>query len=558
MTHKESKSSEGSARKDPETPDASRPARTWLSAWGVPPADASRPLIGVVACAADVAGTSPSLQGLLQSIERGVQSAGGIALRLPLAGIIEEPSPVKDGRSYLFARRSLLADEVECLARSQGLDGLVLVADQNDAVAGLMLGAARVALPTVFVPARGSLESQEKSPAASLPDEVAAARELMEAKKKSSRDNGLSANGYSVWRDDYAQGAFRCLAEIMGLAFPLSSTVPTGSPEQMRLATTAGQRVVSLVQQNFDLRRVLMPNAFANAIRLDAALGGWPGSVVFLLSLAQEMGVKMSLDSFVDIGQKTPQLAFLPGGDGHGLRHLHEAGGLPALMRALKGQWLPHLTVSGRGINDLAKAAPAKDSSVIRIKSPYRKEGGLMVLKGNLALKGAIFQRSSALPKKLTAFAGPAKVFDSRDAALEALLQKKVQKGDVLVVRYEGPKAGTGFRPLALISHLLAAQKLSDSVALVTDGRLGGAVNMGLCVEMAAPEAAEGSTLSVLRDGDRLEIDLTAGRIMAYLTDTDLKVRLARWQAPVARSRNGFLSRFARSVAGALDGAVLK
>jgi len=492
-----------------------------------------RPVIGIICCAAQDPAAAPHLAALLQNVERGVAAGGGTPVALSLTGLAEGLAQGHEGQSYLFPRRGLLADEVECLARGAGLNGVALVADHNDAAAGLILGAVRLNIPAIYVPARGS--------------SVAPAAE--DAKKGAANGGGPA--------DDYPRAALNMLAEIMGLGFPLSSTVPTGSADQLRLAQSAGQRLTDLVRQNFDMRRVLMPNAFMNAIRLDATMGGWPETVVFLMALAHELSVKVSVENFIDIGARTPQLCQLTGAKGQALGDFHNAGGVPAILRALKGQWQPHPTVSGRGINDIIKNAQIKDAHVIRVKTPYRKDGGLGVLRGNLAPKGAFFRWPANLSKKLLAFSGPARVFDSRDAALEALIQKKIKKGDVLVVRYEGPRGGNGFRPLSLIGHLLKSQKLDESVALVTDGRLGNPLD-GLFIEMVSPEAFEASTLSVLREGDRINIDLNNRTLLVHLTDTDLKVRLARWQAPAPRSHNGFLWRYARSAGGVLEGAIFR
>lgn len=529
--------------------------RHWLSASGIAPAQMSHPFVGILVCASDILGASPHLQGLLQNIERGIQQAGGVPFQFRLSGLVEGLAQGHEGDSYLFPRRALLADEVESLARGAGLDGLILVADQNDASAGLLLGAARLPMPSIFVPVNTPVFVEDKAHGPSVDSWQMAAAALIQSRKKPGQT--FSPNGHQIRRDDYAHGGMACLAEILGLTMPMAGTAPAGSQDQMRLAQGAGERAVELVRQGVDIRRVLMPNAFVNAARMDAVFGGWSDAVVFLMALAHEVGAKFSLSQFIEIGRRTPQLCQLTGPKGHSLAALHDAGGLPGVLRALKGQWLPHPTVSGRGVNDLMKNAQVKDTRVIHVKTPLRKEGGLTLLRGNLAAHGALFQTPPHFSKKLAAIQGPAKVFDSREAAVDAILQKKIVKGDILIVRHEGPKSGNGFRPLALISHLLAAQGLADQVAVVSDGRLGSPMEQGLFIEMVTPEAAEGSTLSVVRDGDRVDIDIAAQRLMVFLTDTDMKVRLARWQAPAPRSR-GFLARQARAAASALEGGSWK
>lgn len=534
--------------------------RTWrpaVLAVEAPP----RPRIGVVVCVPVSAETDPVRINLLETVERGVRLGGGEPVRLPTSGMwvptpefraVGDEGPDRfraaSAPSYASVLRNLCADEVECLALASGADGLVLVAEGNDAAAGLLLGAARLNKPALMVPAAATVGAR-RGPG--LPGRQSQAP----ACGKGSDETTMAL----ISEEDEYPGCFvGILAEVMGLTLPGASTAPTASAEQVTLAEAAGRRAVELTSQNFGIRRVLMSNALMNAVRADAAFGGHSNSALFLLALAQEAGVKLSLDAFSELGRRTPQLCLLHGEKGHRLKDMHAAGGVPGLLSALKGQWLPQATVSGRGINELAKAGRVKDGRVIRVREPYRDQGGLLVLRGNLAPYGAFFRPPENFLQKLAVFSGTARVFDSRENALAALSARRVRKGDVLVVRYEGPRGGPGLRSLGAIPRLLAVQGLNDSVALFTDGTWGGLVNAGLAVEMATPEAVEPSALSIVRDGDRITIDVPARRVNAHLTDTDTKVRLARWQAPPARARNGFMARYARSVGTVLEGAVLK
>jgi dihydroxy-acid dehydratase len=493
-------------------PQRRAPAKSSRPAAAEPPPPA-RPKIGVVTGLRAGAEAEPWRINLIEAVERGVRLAGAEPVRLALSGV-----PAADGGSVVL--RNLWADETECLALAAGVDGAALVAEGND-----LLGAARLNRPAVFVPALGA-------------------------------GGGPAEAGGDA--DDYSGRSVGLLAEVMGLTLPYAATAGTGSVEQLALAEAAGRRVVELVAQNFSVRRVLMTNAFLNAARADAACGGSAGGALFLLALAHDAGVKLTLEAFAEAGRSTPQVCRLQGPGGHRLGQLHAAGGVPALLSALKGQWLPHSTVSGRGVNELAKLGRVKDAKVIRARGPYREEGGLIVLRGNLAPQGAFFHPPAEASGKPIVFSGPARVFDSREAALAAVQAKRIAKGDVLVVRYEGPRGGPGLRSLAAVRELLASQGLAGAVALFTDGSWGGADGAGLAVEMAAPEAVEPSTLSVVRDGDRVTIDVPARRVNVHLTDTDTKVRLARWQPPAARARNGFLGRYARGVTTVAEGAVLK
>jgi dihydroxy-acid dehydratase len=480
------------------------------------PAHPAPPRVGVAVSLAAGAEGDPARLNLLESVERGVRLGGAEPVRLRAFGV-----PAADGAARSLALRDLLADELECLAGASGVDGLVLVAESNDGAAGLLLGAARLNKPALLAPARGL-------PA---PD-----------------DRG----------EDYPACHVFLLAEAMGLTLPGAATAPAGSAEQAVQAEAAGRRAAELAAQGFSVRRVLMSNAFLNGARADAAFGGLPASALFLLALAQESGVKLSLDAVAEVGRDTPEICRLYGPKGHRLADLHAAGGVAAVLAALKGQWLPHSTVSGRGINELAKAARVKDPRVVRPRGGYREAGGLMVLRGNLAPQGALLRPDDDVFRKPPVFSGVARVFDSREALLAALAARKVAKGDVVVLRYEGPRGGPGLRPLTGLRGLVAAQGLAGHVALFTDGAWGGSVGEGLALEMASPEAVEPSALSVVRDGDRVTIDVPARRVNVHLTDTDTKVRLARWQAPAPRARNGFFARYVRSVTSAAEGAVLK
>ncbi len=486
------------------------------------PPKAKEPRLGVVVCSSDP-WDAPHVSGVLQGLETGARLSGAAPVRFLISGL-----PAASDGFPALPWRDLAADQMECLAQAAHWDGLVLAADDNPSASGLLMAAARLNLPAVFAPLRGSFNDQEAA--------------------------GPSPNR----RDDYQGHAVACLSETLGLCLPGASTAPTGSAEHLGLARQSAQRAVELVRQGFGVRRVLLPNAFLNAFRMDAALGGWPGAVVFLTALAQECGVKLSLEALADIGLRTPQICHLSGADGQGLRDLHQEGGLAAVLAAFKGQWLPHPTVSGRSLTDLSKAVRVREHRVLKVRPPVRKSGPLMILRGNLAPQGALLRLPPRFPDKLSVFSGPAKVYDSREAALQALRAEKIVKGDVLVVRYEGPKGGPGLRPLTDVGRALEEQGLSQSVAAVTDGSWGDWSGGGLAVELASPEATEGSALSIIKEGDRVDIDLGLLRLNVRLTEMEIKVRLARWQAPPPRTRAGFLARYARAVASAWEGAVLK
>jgi dihydroxy-acid dehydratase len=479
------------------------------------PAVRRQPVIGLIAVGTHESLADPDFDGLLWSVERGARASGAEPRRI----VFPAPHSV-DGTRWPL--RDALADFAETLFRDSDLAGWVLVTRSNENLAALLTAGVRLDRPAIVVPA---------------PLETAS--------------EGRAGGGY-------AENAVACLTEVMGLSLPYSSTVPAGSPEARETAFAAGQRAAELIRQNLTLRRVLTANAFQNAVRLDAALGGSSEAVLFLTALAREAKVKFGWENFDDAGAKTPQVGWFPGGRQPGIAEFHAAGGVPAVLSILKGAWLPHPSSAGRSLVDVAKTARVKDPRLLRVRSPYRKEGGLRILKGNMAPAGAVCRIAPNYPEKQQTFSGPVRVFDASDAAESALRRKQVRRGEVLVVRYAGPKGGPGLRSLEKLVQLVSEQDLTAHVALVTDGCWGAAPGPLLAVEMVSPEAFDSSPLAVLKDGDRVEIDPAGRRLHVFLTDTDQKVRLARWQAPAPRATDGYLARYVRSVGSAPEGASVK
>ncbi|HOW28053.1 MAG TPA: dihydroxy-acid dehydratase [Elusimicrobiota bacterium] len=517
---------------------------------------AAVPLIGIIVCAADSLCDSPGLQNLVRAVQGGVFATGGRPRVFSLCSGFGAAVPRSDGFQCLLPRRDLLADQLECLVRGTVLHGLVLMGEQNDLLAGLLMGAARLNLPALVVPIGGSVPAVSRSPHPM--DELA--RSILSGREENRED---PCERDSVRSDDYASNAMACLAEGIGLSMPRSSTVAKGSVDQFRLAREAGRRAVDLVRQNLPVRRFLLLSSFCNAARLDAAFGGTSDVLVHLMALSREAVAGFTLDKFEAAGRQTPCLCWIPGipsvfKEGKDtLSRFHEAGGMPALLSALGHELQPHGTVLGKNIVDLAKSVRGPvDSDVIRTKRPYRREGGLVFLRGNLAPEGAVLQvnpETCAPPDGR--FSGSARVFDSSSAAVQALAKKQIKRGDAVVVRYEGPAGAPGLRSVGIVARLISALGLSTDTLLVTDGRLSGMGN-ATAVEMVSPEAAGRSALSILKEGDRVTLDMNARSLVVHLTDTDIKVRLARWQMPPGRPESGYLSRYARGVGSALKGAL--
>jgi dihydroxy-acid dehydratase len=484
--------------------------------------ESKKPLVGIAVARTASFANAPVMEGLLQSIQQGIETSGGQAVRFSFEEI--QGSAEEHATNYWLPRRDLLADEVECISLGAGVDGLVLVGTHPETLAGFLMGAARTELSAVLASA-------------------GFAKEAMAPR----------ANGSRPWEEAAAALTFALVMEALGVSPPGMAALAADSPERFERAFQAGGRAVEMVRQNLPLKKVLSANAFANAVRLDAALGGTADVILHLLAIAQECGVSLSYDAIEKIHRQTPQLADLRAS---GAEAFEKAGGVPATLAALKNKLLPAMTVNGKNIMELVKNSGVKDPKVIHVKSPLRKASGLAMLSGNLAPGGAV-ANIAALPPARLAVAGPVKVFDSEESCVAAIKNRQIKKGTILVIRYEGPAGGPGMRPLGKVPMILEAMGLAETVPLITDGRFAGAPK-GLFISMVSPEAAAGGPIALLKSDDQVEINVPNRQLIVRLTDTDLKVRRVRWKAPAPKAPGGYLSRYSRLVTGAHLGAVVK
>jgi dihydroxy-acid dehydratase len=472
------------------------------------------PRVGIIVAAEDdLSDPLPWQKNILFRVTEGVRQAGGAPHTLILSGWGKK----RGGQgAALHSSRALISDAVDFFVRGgEPLKGLVLIADGNAQASALLSGAARVDVPAVLVPL--------------WPD----------AKK------------------DYASRSVLCLAEVMGLAQVASSTLSSVSPEAAAQASDAGAKVVEWGRKRWSIRSGLLPNAFGNAFRFDSALGGSVEGYLFLAALAQEGGVRLDRAEWFTAARQVPQVCLWDGKTGRQTQDVQAAGGLAGIAAHLLKIWLPQASVDGKTVVGLAKTAKVKPSPVfVRPSSKY--VGGLRLLKGNLARGGALCHLGEAAQKSAV-FSGPVAVFNSLEDAQSALIQKMVKKGDVIVVRYEGPGGGRHLRPLgAPLMDLMKKQSLAPHVAVVTDGVWGAGERPAWVVELISPEASAGAALSVLRAGDKIDINAEAGTLLAHLTETDLNVRMTRWKAEGPPDKSGFGARYARQSGTAIDGAVLR
>lgn len=539
--------------------------RTYLAAAGVAPHSLAKPLIGVVTAATQIFSEKPDAHELGSKVVSGIEAAGGIAVRWDT---LRSPDLMAWGHAdgYSFAWRDQLADLIESWARQQTVDGLALVGDAPETLIGMTMAAARLNLPAILITAGANRweyrqakngeanGAKKKDPG----DPFELISETLFGKKKigdEARANQF--NACLLAQDNHASHAVDLALEALGVTLPGMSTALRQSGRRQELATQSGQRIVALVQAGHSLRRVLSLNAFSNAIRLNAALGGSVDMAVHLMALAHEAGVSLPLELFDRIGRETPQVCRLRGKEeSHCIEDLDKAGGVWAILHAFKSDILPTTTISGKGAFELAKAASIKDSRVILAHKPYHRQGGVGMLRGSLASRGAVFLWNQVF-SGLAHIKGPAVVFESEIEATQAVSRGFVKKGSILVVRRQGPKGGPGLLKLRILPALLESRGLNKTIAVVTDGRLPDHP-VGLFVSLVSPESVVPGPLGVLKNGDIIEIDTVTRQLNVRLTDMEVRLRLTRWQAPEPRAKGGFLERYSRSVSEVYEGAVLK
>ncbi len=537
--------------------------RTYLSAAGVGPEAFEKPLIGVATAATQVFSEKPDAKELGNAAATGVEQNGGIAVRWDT---VRSPELMAWGHaeSYSFAWRDQLADLIESWARQQALDGLVLIGDAQETLAGMAMAAARLNIPAVIVTAGSKrwefLGAEGDNRQRKINDPFQLLTETLYRKQKGAPLPKVeSFKDCLLAKDNHAANALDLTLEALGATLPGMATAPAQAAKRHELSFESGARVIALVKTGYTFRRALTLNSFTNAIRLNAALGGSVDVAVHLMAIAHEAGVNLPLDLFDKIARETPQVAHLGGvGDKnpHRIEDLDKAGGVWAVLSGFKDHILPSTTINGKGAMELAKTATVKDTQVIAHRRPHNKQSGIGVLKGNLAPNGAVFLLNQ-VAKELAVFRGSVAVFESEADATLAVSLGKIKKGTAVVVRGLGARGGPGINKLRMLPALLEIKALNTTIPVITDGRLPDAP-AGLFISLVSPEAAVRGALAILRDGDQIEIDVEKRSAIVRLTDTEMQVRLARWQAPAAAGRRGFLERYSRSVSDVHEGAVLK
>ncbi|MBE9531336.1 MAG: dihydroxy-acid dehydratase [Proteobacteria bacterium] len=537
------------------------PHRALLYATGVPKSGMKKPFIGIATSFTDLIAGHVGMRELERSIENGVHSGGGQPFLFGVPGICDGISMGHSGMHYSLPSRELIADLVESVANAHALDGLVLLTNCDKITPGMLMAAARLDIPAIVVTAGPMMSGRYKK------QKLSFIRNTFEAmarfKKGEISKEELSAceigacPGAGSCQGLYTANTMSCLTEAMGMSLPMCGTSPAQMAEKKRIAFDSGERIVELIKKNITPRSIMTKNAFENAIRVDLALGGSSNTVLHLLAIAHEAGVDIKLDDFDRLSKTTPHIASLePVGD-HYMEDLHWAGGIGAVLKRLGAKVKDNPTVSGKKTKAIVKEVGYVDEDVLRpLNKPFHKEGGIAILKGNIAPLGAVVKQSG-VSAKMMRFKGKARCFDSEAKAMSAIMNGKVKAGEVLVLRYEGPKGGPGMREMLAPTAAIVGMGLADSVALITDGRFSGGTR-GPCIGHISPEAMEGGPIALIKNGDIIELDIPKRKLHLDVSAKELKARKAKWKAPAPKITKGWLSRYAKVVTSANTGAVLE
>lgn len=537
------------------------PHRALLYATGIPKSEMNKPFIGVATSFTDIIPGHIGMRDLERFIEKGIHTGGGYPFFFGIPGICDGIAMGHSGMHYSLPSRELIADMVETIAEAHQLDGLVLLTNCDKITPGMLMASARTNIPSIVVTAGPMLSGRLNGRRLSLVNDTFEA--VGKYKKGLIKDEELEAlelcacPGVGSCQGMYTANTMACVTEALGMSLPRCATALAVSAEKRRIAFESGRKIVELVRKNVTPRKIMNKKAFENAIMVDLALGGSTNTVLHIPAIAYEAGVELPLETFDILARKTPHIAnMLPGGE-HFLEDLEWAGGIPALMKRLRSKLNNNITVSGKTIFEIADSAEIFDSNVIRPpEKPYHKEGGIAILRGNLAPDGAVVKQS-AVSKNVMKFEGVAKVFDSEEEGMKAIMEGKIKGGDVVVIRYEGPKGGPGMREMLSPTAAIAGMGLSESVALITDGRFSGGTR-GPCVGHISPEAMEGGVIGILKDGDIIKIDIPGRRIDVLLSDEEIEARLKKWKPPKPKINKGYLARYVKFVTSAGSGAVMK
>jgi len=543
------------------------PHRSLFKAMGYTNTEIRRPMIGIANSANAIIPGHVHLDKISEAVKAGVYMAGGVPIEFGTIGVCDGIAMNHIGMKYSLASRELIADSIEVMAIAHAFDALVMITNCDKIVPGMLMACARLNLPSIVISGGPMLAGEHCTDAGTREidlitvfEAVGAVRSGRMTEKELAEVEDAACPTCGSCAGMFTANSMNCLTEAIGMGLPGNGTIPAVMAARIRLAKQAGMKILDLVRKDITPRKIMTPMAFQNALTVDMALGCSTNTVLHLTAIAHEASVPLELNQINTISQATPHLCSLsPGGQYH-IQDLNRAGGIQAVMKALSEKGLINetcQTVNGATVGENIRNSKIVDQEVIRsVENPFHEQGGLAVLFGNLAPDGCVVKQAAVLDEMLT-HQGPARVFESEETATDAIMNGKIKKGDVIVIRYEGPKGGPGMREMLTPTSTIAGMQLDDSVALITDGRFSGGTR-GASIGHVSPEAMQGGPIALVKEGDMIAIDIPAKKITLNVSDEEMRKRREVWSPLKPKITHGYLARYARQVSSAGDGAVVK
>ncbi|HBG6403501.1 TPA: dihydroxy-acid dehydratase [Clostridioides difficile] len=539
------------------------PKRALMYGMGLTKEEIERPLIGIVNAQNEVIPGHLHLDEIAEAAKNGVRMSGGLPLEFPAIGVCDGIAMGHVGMNYSLASRELIADSIEAMAMAHGFDALVLIPNCDKIVPGMLMAAARLNIPSIVVSGGPMLPGKKNGKVYDFNSAMEGVGACKDGTVSEEELEALAMNscpGCGSCSGLFTANSMNCLTEALGMGIPYNGTAASHSGERKRIAKYAGMYVMELLKNDIKPRDILTIDAFKNAIAVDMAMAGSTNTVLHLPAIAYESGIELNLDFFDEISEKTPCLTKLSPSGKHHIEDLHMAGGIPAIMNELSkinGINLDCKTVTGKTIGENIRNCEIENEEVIHtLKNPYSNQGGLAILKGNLALNEAVVKKS-AVAEEMLVHEGPARVFNSEEEAVNAIFGKKINKGDVIVIRYEGPKGGPGMKEMLSPTSAVAGMGLDKHVALLTDGRFSGATR-GASIGHISPEAMEGGLIGLVEEGDIISINIPDKKLELKVDEVEIENRKLKFKPLEPKIKHGYLSRYAKLVTSANTGAVLK
>ena len=543
------------------------PHRSLFKAIGYTDSEIKRPLIGIANSANSIIPGHVNLDKITEAVKAGVYMAGGTPIEFGTIGVCDGIAMNHTGMKYSLGSRELIADSIEVMAIAHAFDAMIMVTNCDKIVPGMLMAAARLNIPTIVISGGPMLAGEHPEKADSEKIDLITVFEAVGAvlsgkmtEKELSVIEDAACPTCGSCAGMFTANSMNCLTEAIGMGLPGNGTIPAVMAARIRLAKEAGMQIMSLLEKNITPKKIMTEKAFKNALTIDMALGCSTNTVLHLTALAKEAGVDIDLNLINEISEVTPHLCSLsPGGKDH-LEDLNRAGGISAVIKELSGAGLINdecITVTGKTVGENTGDKMIVDNNVIRsIDNPYHSQGGLAIMFGNLAPDGCVVKQSAVLDEMLC-HEGPARVFDSEEDAGKAIMENKIKKGDVIVIRYEGPMGGPGMREMLTPTSAIAGMKLDAHVALLTDGRFSGGTR-GAAIGHISPEAMQGGPIAIIQEGDLISIDIPEKNITLKVSEEEIQNRLSKWSPPKPNITHGYMARYARMVSSASEGAVFK